>query len=71
MIRNEGTVDRLVRAVVAVVALVAAVATGLTTGLGLVLLAVGVVLGVTSAIGFCPLYRLFGLSTCPLPAARR
>ena len=27
----------------------------------------GVVLLITSVFGFCPLYRLVGMSTCPLP----
>lgn len=30
---------------------------------------VGIVPLVTGAVSFCPVYRLFGLSTCPAPAA--
>jgi hypothetical protein len=64
MIRNEGTLDRIVRAVLAVVALVVAFAAGLGTVAGVVALVVGLVLGVTAATGFCPLYRMCRLSTC-------
>ena len=65
--RNEGTVDRIIRAVVAVVALVGAVMVGFGSVWGWVLAVVAVIAGVTAAVGFCPLYRLVGLSTCPLP----
>lgn len=63
MTRNMGTVDRALRAVVGV-ALVALAATG-TIGvwgwIGLVPLA-------TAAIGWCPAYAPFGITTCPSKA---
>jgi hypothetical protein len=33
--------------------------------LGIVLLVLAGVFVLTSAIGFCPLYAIFGISTCP------
>ena len=67
--RNEGTADRVVRGlVVAPIALIAAVAVGLGTVAGVVLAVVGVIMALTAAVGFCPLYRLVGVSTCRLPA---
>lgn len=63
MTRNVGTVDRAARAVVGLGALVWAFSTGMTSALGIVLLVVAAVLLVTAAVGFCPLYRLLGLST--------
>ncbi|MGK2852720.1 MAG: YgaP family membrane protein [Microbacteriaceae bacterium] len=63
MTRNVGTVDRAARAVLGVAALVWAFVTGVTSGLGLVLIVVALVLLGTAAVGFCPLYRLLGLST--------
>jgi type IV secretory pathway TrbD component len=65
MNRNVGTVDRAVRVVVGVAALVWAFVTGVTSGLGLALVVVALVLLGTAAIGFCPLYRLLGISTQP------
>ena len=63
---NEGTTDRIIRAVVGIAALLGAFALGQGT-LGFVLLiVVGAVLLVTAAVGFCPLYRVFGISTCPV-----
>jgi hypothetical protein len=32
---------------------------------GIVLMAIAVVLTLTSFVSFCPLYALFGFSTCP------
>ncbi|KAB7743877.1 DUF2892 domain-containing protein [Nostocoides sp. F2B08] len=63
MNRNVGTVDRAARAVLGVAALVWALVTGVTSGLGLVLLVLAVVLLATATVGFCPLYRLLGIST--------
>lgn len=72
MIHNEATIDRIIRAlVVAPVALVAAFAVGIGSVLGIVLALVGVIMLVTAAVGFCPLYRVLGVSTCPVDAAGR
>ena len=66
MVRNEGTIDRIIRAIIGVVALVAAVAVGVGTVGGIVLLVLGGIMVVTAAVGFCPLYRVFGIHTCPV-----
>lgn len=66
MKHNEGTIDRILRAAAAVAALVVAALIGFGTVAGIVLTVVAVVLGVTAATGFCPLYRVFGISTCPV-----
>jgi len=70
MIRNESNLDRTLRGLVGAALLIAWVA-GWTTGtLAVVLGIVGVVLIATAAVGFCPLYRVFGISTCPVPQKR-
>lgn len=59
-----GTADRIIRVIIALV-LGALYFTHTVTGtLGIVLLVVGIVFLLTSAIGFCPLYAIFGLKTC-------
>jgi predicted RND superfamily exporter protein len=63
MTRNEGHIDRLARGVVAVGALMLAMALGIGSVAGVILVLVAIVMGVTAAVGFCPLYRLIGLST--------
>jgi uncharacterized membrane protein len=63
MTKNEGTIDRVVRGVVAIVALILAFVVGIGSVVGVILAIVGVVVAVTAVAGFCPLYRLIGLST--------
>lgn len=61
---NVGNADRIVRALVGI-ALVAGWLLGWTEGgVAIALGVIGVVLLATSAVRFCPLYRLFGASTC-------
>jgi len=61
MKRNEGSMDRGVRAVVGLALIVATLAgaIGPWGWIGLVPL-------VTAAIGWCPLYRVLGVDTCGL-----
>lgn len=70
MTTNEGTVDRSIRVALAVAAVVGAVLVGASSVLGIVLLVVAGVLLLTAATGFCPLYRVLGISTCRVPADR-
>jgi hypothetical protein len=60
MIRNEGFADRVIRVILGI-ALLALVFVGPQTWLGLI----GIVPLVTGIVGFCPLYRLGGIRTCP------
>lgn len=69
MSTNVGSADRIIRLVIAVAALIAAVVLGMGTGWGTVLIILAVVMAVTGLVGFCPLYRLMGTSTCPAPRA--
>lgn len=58
MNQNEGNVDRVVRVLVGSV-LLSLVFFGPHTWLGLL----GIVPLLTGLVGFCPLYRVFGMST--------
>ena len=62
MNKNEGSVDRAVRVVLGLV-LLALVFVGPKTMLGLI----GIVPLATGLVGFCPLYKILGMSTCPVP----
>ena len=67
MIRNEGTIDRVLRAAVGVAALLGAFVFGWFAGwMVWAATAVGVIMLLTSATGFCPLYRLVGINTCKI-----
>ena len=63
--RNEGTIDRVARVIIGAV-LLALVFVGPKTPIGWL----GVVPLVTGLVGSCPLYRLFGFSTCPRGGAK-
>lgn len=60
--KNAGTLDRTIRIVLGI-SLIAIALVGPKTPFGFI----GVVPLLTGLIGFCPLYRLVGLSTCPAP----
>ena len=65
MRHNENTVDRVVRLVIAAGAVALAAVVGFGSVVGIVSVVVAVVMVATAASGFCPLYALFGVSTCP------
>jgi hypothetical protein len=59
---NEGTLDRTLRVILGG-ALISLFFVGPQTAWGLV----GIVPLATGLVGFCPLYKVLGLDTCPLP----
>ena len=58
---NEGTIDRALR-VIAGLVLVVLAASGTVGVWGWI----GIVPLLTGAVGFCPAYAMFGMSTCPM-----
>ncbi|MCM2281783.1 MAG: DUF2892 domain-containing protein [Bdellovibrionaceae bacterium] len=58
---NEGNMDRIARVVVGL-GLLSLVFVGPQTMWGLV----GLVPLATGAIGYCPVYQIFGFNTCPI-----
>jgi hypothetical protein len=61
MSMNEGIVDRAIRIVIGLV-LLSLTVLGPATMWGLL----GIVPLLTGVLGYCPLYRVVGLSTCPV-----
>ena len=61
MSKNEGGIDRILR-IVAGLALIAAAATGNIGVWGYI----GVVPLLTGLMGWCPVYTMLGLNTCPM-----
>jgi Protein of unknown function (DUF2892) len=66
MKKNMGNPDRIIRILLAVVFGVLYFTNTVTGTLGLILLILGVVFVLTSLVSFCPLYSIFGISTCPV-----
>lgn len=61
MTRNEGTLDRAARIILGLI-LLSLTVVGPQTMWGLI----GIIPLLTGLVGSCPLYSIFGISTCPL-----
>jgi hypothetical protein len=59
--KNAGTLDRSIRIALGIALLTLALVAGSPLGY------IGVIPLLTGVVGYCPVYRLFGLSTCPAP----
>lgn len=67
---NVGNIDRVLRIAVSVVLVVLFFMDILTGVLGYIGLGVAGVFTLTALVGFCPIYALVGLSTCPVKKAQ-
>lgn len=65
MKKNMGGVDKIVRLVVALLMILAYFQELVQGTLGIILLLIAFIFIVTSLISFCPLYAIFGISSCP------
>lgn len=63
---NVGGIEKPIRIGLGIVAIVIGLFAGLSTGVAGVALAVGAILLLIGAVGFCPLFMLFGISTCSI-----
>ena len=59
--KNAGNVDRIIRVALGII-LLSLTVVGPQSLWGLV----GLVPLITGAVGFCPLYKLVGMNTCPI-----
>jgi len=65
MKKNMGSTDKIIRILIAIVIAVLFFTNVISGTLGILLLVLAGVFVFTSLISFCPLYTLFGMSTCP------
>jgi len=66
MKQNMGSTDKTIRLILAALFAVLFFTNVVTGVFGYVLLALGAVFVLTSLVGFCPLYAIVGLNTCPV-----
>ncbi|MCO5277091.1 MAG: DUF2892 domain-containing protein [Saprospiraceae bacterium] len=64
MKKNMGTTDKFIRTLFAAVVLVLYLTHTITGGLSLLLVTFALIFALTSYISFCPIYWMFGISTC-------
>lgn len=67
MKQNEGTLDRVIRLIIGL--LIVSLWFVLSGSMRFLAL-IGFIPLLTAALGWCPLYTLFGLSTCPVKKSR-
>ena len=65
MKKNMSNVDRIIRVILAAVFAYLYFSGTVTGTIGVVLVVLGAVFLLTSLISSCPLYSIFGISTCP------
>lgn len=70
MSRNVGTIDRWLRVAAGIVLLTLGFGGFVGGTLGLVFKVLGFVPIATGLLGWCPLYALFGVSSCPVADAK-
>jgi hypothetical protein len=63
---NMGTIDKIIRVIIALVAGALVYYDVVSGAYAYILLTITAIFLLTSLIGFCPLYGMFGLNTCPV-----
>lgn len=66
MKKNMGNTDKIVRVIIALVIATLFFTDVITGTLGIILMVLAGIFVLTSLINFCPLYSIFGVSTCAL-----
>ncbi len=69
MKKNMASADRIIRILLAAIFGYLYFSGTVSGTLGLILVILGAIFLLTSAIGSCPLYSVFGISTCPVEKA--
>ncbi|MCD6543718.1 MAG: DUF2892 domain-containing protein [Flavobacteriaceae bacterium] len=64
MKKNVGSVDKIVRIIIAVIAAYVAYKGMVASPWDYVLYAVAAIMALTSLMGSCPLFSIFGINTC-------
>ncbi len=64
MTKNMGSADKIIRIIIAVIIGILYYTGTISGTFGLILLILAGIFVLTSLIGFCPLYKPFGINTC-------
>jgi|OpeIllAssembly_1097287.scaffolds.fasta_scaffold317304_1 uncharacterized membrane protein len=66
MKKNVGSVDKIVRLLLAAVFILLFIFNAVPVIFGYILLALAVILILTSLLNFCPIWMMFGVNTCKI-----
>ncbi len=65
MKKNMGAIDKLIRLIVALLIVITYFRGMVEGALGIILLIVAAIFVITSLVSICPIYSVFGISSCP------
>lgn len=71
MKKNIGTGDRFLRIILGIIGVILALSGSFEGSLKWGFLAVGLLLIITSSMQICPLYSIFGISTCKVKTKKK
>jgi len=71
MNKNMGAVDKLVRLVVALLLILGYFQELVSGVLGIIFLIVAGIFILTSLVSVCPIYSIFGISSCPVKTEKK
>ena len=63
MSKNLGAIDKIIRVIVGLILLYGGYSLGASTILGIVLIVIGAISIIEAFIGFCLIYKIFGINT--------
>jgi len=66
---NEGSFDRIIRVLLALGAVLIAFVIPMEVTIQYTLFGLALILGTTAMVGFCPLYAVLGINSCPAKKA--
>ncbi len=70
MKKNMGNGDRFIRIIIGIIAIILGLSGSFNGAWKWVLLALGLVMIVTSSIQFCGVYAIFGINTCKVKSKK-
>lgn len=70
MTKNMGTTDKMIRIGIALVIALLYWQNIISGTLALVLIGVAVIFLLTSTVSFCPIYKILGISSCPVDSKK-
>jgi hypothetical protein len=66
MKKNMSSADRIIRLIISAIMVILYFTNVVSGTVGVIMLVLAAVFTLTSIISFCPLYSIFGISTCPV-----
>ncbi len=63
---NMGQLDKGIRLLLAGILAIVYFVAAIKGVVGIIIIAIAIIFAITSFVGVCPLYKIFGISSCPV-----